>query len=219
MKNEKYMRNKTILIYLILLTSFNSFSEVKTERNYIPQVGDVLFQSLKFSPVVFAIEGTTKSPYSHCGILTKKEGSWLVCEAIGPVKLTPIKTWIKQGRLKKYDVYRFKEKYSTKLPELIQEVKKYMGKPYDIMYDFNDKKIYCSELIFKGFKSVYKEDLGQVVELGELDWKPYEPIIRKIDPTLPLKRKMITPKHLSEAEQLKEVYKSIDPSTYLGIKN
>lgn len=209
------MRKTITFIYALLLFSF----AVLSEESYKPHVGDVLFQSLKFSPLVYAIEGVTKSPYSHCGILIKKEGEWFVCEAIGPVKLTPFKIWVKQGRHKKYDVYRFKEKYSAKLPELIQEVKKYLGKPYDIKYDFDDKKIYCSELIFKGFRSVYKEELGQVVELGELDWKPYEDIIIKIDPTLPLKRKMITPKHLSEAEQLIEVYKSIDPSSYLAAKN
>ena len=85
-------------------------------------------------------------------------------------------------------------------------------------YKCINKKIYCSELIFKGFKSVYKEELGKVVKLGDLDWKPYELIIRQIDPTLPLARKMITPKHMSEADQLIQVYKSIEQSSHLGVK-
>ncbi|MDQ8205862.1 hypothetical protein, partial [Pelagicoccus sp. SDUM812003] len=78
-----------------------------------------------------------------------------------------------------------------------------------IQYDFDDEKIYCSELIFKAFRDVFHEDLGEVVTLGDLDWRPYEEFIRSIDPSLPLERKMITPRHLSEAAQLEPVCVSI----------
>ena len=44
-------------------------------------------------------------------------------------------------------------------------------------------------------KSTFNEEIGVVVKLGDLDWKPYEMVIRFIDPSLPLERKMITPKH------------------------
>ena len=53
---------------------------------YQPHEGDLLFQSLPMNPVVQTIEVASRSPYSHCGIVVKKNDQWFVLEAIGPVK-------------------------------------------------------------------------------------------------------------------------------------
>lgn len=179
-------------------------------EDYEPQVGDIYFQSLLPSALVEAIEGVTESPYSHCGILNQVDGKWVIHEAIGPVRAVPLTTWIMQGVAQDYDVYRLKPEYRDRIEELLAATEPYMGRPYDIQYDFDDEKIYCSELIFKAFRSVYGEDLGKVVTLGELNWKPHEAFIRHIDPSLPLQRKMITPRHLAEAVQLEQVFESLE---------
>lgn len=181
------------------------------EELYVPQIGDIYFQSLPPSPLVLAIEGSTHSAYSHCGILNKKNGEWVIHEAIGPVRVTKIEDWILQGEEGKYDVFRLREKYRSKIDAFLKATEPYMGRPYDIQYDFDDEKIYCSELVFKAFKKVFDEDLGEVVTLGELDWKPFEGLIRSIDQSLPLNREMITPRHLSEAHQLEQIYDSSRP--------
>ena len=61
----------------------------KGSEAYRPQAGDVLFQALpKGVDLVEAIEGVTRSNYSHCGVVLKgKDGSWKVFESIGLVKL------------------------------------------------------------------------------------------------------------------------------------
>jgi hypothetical protein len=89
---------------------------------------------------------------------------------------------------------------------MISAAEKFVGLPYDIQYDMDDEKIYCSELIYKGFLKATGERMGETVKLGDLDWKPHEQVIRAIagDP-VPLEREMITPRDLAKAEQLETV--------------
>lgn len=64
----------------------------------------------------------------------------------------------------------------------------------------DDGRIYCSELIWKAFQRATGEELGRLQSLGELNWNPYAEIIRKIENgKLPLERRMITPRSLTEA--------------------
>src|ERR1043166_3595434 len=79
---------------------------------YEPRAGDFVFQSLPHNAIIDAIEGSSGSPFSHCGILKKRDvvkrhdSAWVVIEAIGPVKETRLPFWIAQGRDSAYVVYR-----------------------------------------------------------------------------------------------------------------
>ena len=70
------------------------------------QEGDLVFQSLPRGPLVDAIEGVTRSEWSHCGVLMKRSGSWYVVEALGEVRWTPYAEWIVRGRGSRVEVYR-----------------------------------------------------------------------------------------------------------------
>ena len=134
----------------------------------------------------------------------------MVLEAIGPVQETPLAYWILRGREMKYDAFRLDDGYRDKIPAIIQNARSFLGRPYDIQYEFDDAKIYCSELIFKAFKKATAEDLGNVVTLGQLDWKGHESFIQRITGgDLPLDRWMITPADLARAKQLKQIYKGL----------
>lgn len=174
--------------------------------SYTPRHGDIVFQSLPHMPVIDAIEGSTRSPYSHCGVVVKQDNLWHVLEAIGPVKLTRLERWIGQGREDAFAVSRLKAEFQPKVDAMIAAAEKFTGLPYDIQYELDDEKIYCSELIYKAFKAASGQNLGRTVKLGDLDWKPYEQIIRAIagDP-VPLEREMITPRDLAKARQLEGV--------------
>lgn len=169
---------------------------------YFPQEGDLLFQSLPHNEVIDAIEGSTGSPFSHCGIVVKGTEGWWVLEAIGPVKHSHLKRWVEQGRELKFAAFRLKAELRPKVPAMIAEARKFLGRPYDIQYDLDDAKIYCSELIYKGWLAATGEKMGRLVKLGELDWKPHESVIRAIAGGLPLDREMITPRDLAAATQL-----------------
>lgn len=191
-----------------LLFLFSLIPHVFAFGAYEPKEGDLYFQSLPRNAVVNAIEGASESPYSHCGILVRMDDAWFVLEAIGPVRETPLAKWIKQARDKHYDVFRLKREHTGKIPALIQAARKYMGRPYDIRYRMDDEKIYCSELIFKGYRDATGESLGKLVKFGDLKWVRHTPVILAIEGSIPLNRIMITPRHLSEAKQLEKVFSS-----------
>lgn len=175
---------------------------------YQPKEGDLYFQSLPRNAVVNAIEGASESPYSHCGILVRKGDEWFELEAIGPVMETPLAKWITQARDRHYDVFRLEAEHERNIPAFIKAARKYMGRPYDIRYRMDDEKIYCSELIFKGYRDATGKSLGKLVKFGDLKWVRHTPVILAIEGSIPLNRIMITPRHLSEAKQLEKVFSS-----------
>ena len=137
----------------------------------------------------------------------KKDGRWVVIQALGTVRDTSLYMWVSQGRAGRFAVYRLRHDRANTISQFVVELRKFLGLPYDFHYEMDDNAIYCSELVYKAYRNATGEDLGQLVRLGDLDWRPYAKVIRKYeggDP--PLQRVIITPKHLSEAYQLEKVY-------------
>ncbi len=181
---------------------------------YTPQEGDIVFQALPHMPLVDAIEGISQSPYSHCGVVVKdQEGNWKVLEAIGDVHEVSLYLWVIRGRSGGFCVYRLKPEFRPLIPEMVAACRTYIGKPYDYDYDMSDDAIYCSELVYKGFRTAsHGGQLGKLQALGDLNWKPYEKIVREIESNrLPLDRLMITPVSLSKAPQLEKVFSDAMP--------
>ncbi len=104
--------------------------------------GDILFQESKSAQSKY-IKAATGSRYTHCGIIYKKNGKDYVLEASNTVKLTPVNEWINRGvgkhvKVKKCPIKNFKI-----------NLKKYIGKKYDTSFSWTDKRMYCSELVYK----------------------------------------------------------------------
>ncbi|MCK5851817.1 hypothetical protein KAH27_02200 [bacterium] len=205
-KNGK-IRFFIIIGFAVILDLYVLFFVINPLWAYKPQEGDIIFQSLPKGILVNIIEGVTHSPFSHCGVVIKENNKWVVNEAIGDVHSTPLWIWILRGRSLATEVFRVKNPYSKFIPDFIKALDKYQGRTYDINYKMDEENIYCSELVFKAFRDVSKIELGKLYSLGELDWIPYKNDIEYIEGgTVPTNRIMITPKHLSEAEELKKVY-------------
>ena len=201
---------------LILSLLFYCVPSLAAE-SYQPQQGDVVFQSLPNpwgQDLVDMIEGATGSPYSHCGVVIEEAGKWQVIEAIGPVQIIPLSQWQSRGRSKKIWVYRFAETHHKFIPQMIAAMKKDLGKPYDIRYRLDDEAIYCSELIYRGWKKATGKPLGKLVKLQDLNWQPYRKIIVAIEGTeeIPLDRLIITPRDLAQAKELTQVWPPPQPS-------
>lgn len=201
------LRAGLLVLALVSVISWSCSRSVATKVRYVPQVGDVLFQSLPNPPgldIIDAIEGATESPYSHCGVVVEKNGKMFVLEAMVPrVRETPYERWIERGR-SRFAVFRLKEEHHPQIPEWIAEMRKRIGKRYDFRYRMSDEEIYCSELPFDGWKSLTGQNMGTVVKLGSLKWEKYREVIQKIEGSeeVPLEREMITPRDLAAAPQL-----------------
>lgn len=213
MKNQPRTRWWWLLIGLLLgfgaaLLGLKLLFAPAEDVPYAPQVGDVLFQPLPLlSDLVVAIEGITHSPFSHCGVVVQRDEELHVIEAAARVTTTPLEEWIDRGRHNQYAAFRLKPEYEPIIPQFIEALHTYLGRPYDMQYDMGDAAIYCSELIYKGFRDATGEELGKLMRLGDLDWQPYrDTIIRYGGDPPPLDRIMITPRHLSEAEQLIKIF-------------
>ncbi len=177
------------------------------------QFGDIIFQSSK-SGQSLAIQLATESKYSHVGMLFKEEKEWMVLEAVQPVKLTPLGQWITYGDNHHYVVKRLTNAEELFTEEVIWEMtskgNKWVGKNYDIYFDWSDDELYCSELVWK----LYRDALN--VELGELrplkDFNLDDPVVQKImsrryGKDIPLESKMISPGDMFACQKLTTVLK------------
>lgn len=176
---------------------------------YSPLEGDVIFQALPHMDVVDAIEGATESDFSHCGIVAQLDGQWVVYEAIGKVRTTPLYVYILRGRERGFAVYRWKETEQRRVPEILEQTRAMLHRPYDTRYKMDDERIYCSELIYKAYRAATGGgEAGRLVRLGDLKWQGYERTIIDLEGgPVPVDREMITPRDLALAPQL-ELFKS-----------
>lgn len=175
---------------------------------YTPREGDIVFQSLPSGDLVAAIEGITGSPFSHCGVVMKNaSGSWVVHEAIGIVRETPLHLWLVRGRGAHVDAWRLRDTTAFDVARLRAALVRHAGKPYDFRYAPGDEEIYCSELVFKAYREAAGVELGVWEKLGDLNWRPFEAFIREMENgALPLERPMITPVGVTRSALLEKVY-------------
>lgn len=136
------------------------------------QDGDIIFQT-STSQQSKAIQLATKSEYSHCGIIYKEKGKYFVFEAVQPVKLTPLDEWIARGKNSHFVIKRLKNAEKVLTPKILDEMKKtgnsFKGKDYDLYFEWDDDRIYCSELIWKIYKQGTGLEIGKLQRLEEFD--------------------------------------------------
>ena len=175
------------------------------------QNGDIIFQS-STSGQSLAVQLATKSKYSHCGLIFKKGNETYVLEAVQPVKITPLKEWITYGDDGHYVVKRLKnddEVLTVAVIERMQaEGEKFLEKEYDLLFGWNDEKIYCSELVWKVYKRGANVEVGELQKLKEFDLS--HPIVKqklkeRYGNNIPLEETVISPGSIFDSELLETV--------------
>jgi len=200
------VRLGTLLALLLAVAAHFRIDRVAAYVLSEKQEGDILFQSLPRGELVDAIEGVTGSEWSHCGILLRQGGRWVVAEALGEVTYTPALLWIVRGRDARVAVYRIPD-LSRHARSIEAGVERLRGRPYDFKYAPDDEEIYCSELVHKVFARELGVEIGQWERLGDLNWRPHEGFIRAMEGgATPLDRLMITPVGLTRDPQVARVF-------------
>jgi hypothetical protein len=186
------------------------FASTCALAGYVPQAGDIVFHT-SLSSQSKAVQAATKSPYSHMGIVLFRNGRAQVFEAIQPVKFTPLQTWLDRGQGKHYVIKRLKSPMPQEaVVKLDQFAKRYEGKSYDLTFEWSDEKIYCSELVWKLYKSAADIELVKLSKLGSFDLT--HPLVKaklkeRYGNKVPLNEPVIAPVAIFDSDLLETVAK------------
>ncbi|MCX8583794.1 MULTISPECIES: YiiX family permuted papain-like enzyme [unclassified Gilliamella] len=154
-----------ILIITLLFATYTAAT-----ADYQPLDGDIIFQSSQ-SNQSKAIELATKSPYSHMGIIFIKNGKPYVFEAASKVVYTPFDKWVNRGKNRKYIIKRLKDHALSQkeIANLKRVAHSFENKPYDIWFGWDDKYIYCSELVWKIYNKALNLKIGQLQKIKDFN--------------------------------------------------
>ena len=134
--------------------------------SYSPQSGDIVFHT-SMSAQSEAIQRATDSRYSHVGVVWNRSGEAMVFEAVEPVRLTPLSEWVERGEGGHFVAKRLEraEDHLTEkaLARMFDVGRTMQGRHYDLLFEWSDDRIYCSELVWK----LYDRGLG--IELAPLE--------------------------------------------------
>ena len=161
-----------------------------------------------------AIKLATRSEYTHCAIVLQKDGRLQAFEAVQKTGWTPIENWIRRGPGGHYAVMRLKD-VSLLTPQVLEALRRstvnYSGKDYDLLFQWSDDKMYCSELIWKLYQRAAGLELGKLRRFSDynLDHEEVRRIVRQRYGTeLPQDEPVIAPADLMLSDLLEIIYKN-----------
>jgi hypothetical protein len=156
-----------------------------------------------------AIQLATHSPYSHCGILYKNSGKWQVLEAVQPVKLTSLASWVARGQGGRFVIQRLHDAASALTPAALAHLRaagqSMLGRSYDLAFGWSDDRIYCSELIWKVYDRGLHRQLGRLQQLRDFGFS--NPAVQaklreRYEKELPLAEPVISPASVFNSPEL-----------------
>jgi uncharacterized protein YycO len=208
------LKRVILITFVIIVVAGFIFALKKSAGRDLPvfQNGDIIFQTSR-SGQSKAIQLATRSEYSHMGIIYLQNDEVFVYEAVQPVKLTPLKEWISRGEKQKFVVKRLKNAEETltsaNLAKMQQVGEKFIGKDYDLFFEWSNKRIYCSELVWKIFKEALNIEVGELQALKDFDLS--NPVVKakleeRYGKSVPLKEPVISPVSMFNSDKLKTVY-------------
>lgn len=201
------LRIKLLIVYLIFGTELIS----KPIDINLLREGDIIFHE-SISEQATAIKLATKSKYTHVGIIFKENNKMFVLEAIQPVKKTKLESFIKTGKNNHFVVKRLKDSENIIDSNSISRMKEYgfkfIGKDYDYTFEWNDNRIYCTELVWKIYKNTLGVEVGKLktLESFDLSSEKVKKIMRKrYGNNIPLNEIVISPEDMFSSEVLHTV--------------
>ncbi len=189
----------------------------KTEKIDVSELdlqnGDLIFQSLG-GKQGNALKLALQSKINHVGMVYIKDAEIFVIEAAAKVKLTPIKKYLKRNK-GHFEVKRLKNaaKKLTKAnwKKIVKECEEHLDKPYDIYFNWDDDKFYCSELVWKIYNKCLGIKLGNLKKLKEFDLS--HPLVKNLlkeryGDNPPLDDSIISPDSMYDSKDLETVIKN-----------
>jgi len=167
------------------------------------KTGDVVFQASKSARSAL-IRRASDSPYSHVGLVEVTGKGIFVIEAIAPVSRTPWAAWYARGVGSKFTVIRAKHASSESLEKVLAQAKRYLGRPYDARYRWDDERLYCSELVTKAFAAIDVE-AGVAEPIESLNLSAEE-LASAPSMGIDVKQTLVTPASIATDDDFETVY-------------
>lgn len=144
---------KLLFALALLLPAFPLAAQVSFDTAKLRE-GDLVYIHSQSSQAG-AIAEATGSDWTHVGVLLKTDKGWEVAEAARTVAKTPLADFLARSRGGGYEVKRLKAwgrgAPANQLKRLKKGLDSYLGKPYDIYFEWSDDAIYCSEYAWKAY--------------------------------------------------------------------
>jgi hypothetical protein len=140
--------------------------------NLALQDGDLVFHR-SHSAQSAAVAAATRSKYTHMGVVLVEDDKPMVLEAVQPTKLTPFSAWVARGERGKVVVKRLKNATDIFTPQVRKRMhemgRAWLGRPYDLLFQWDDDRLYCSELVYKLLDRAAGVQVGKVQKASEFD--------------------------------------------------
>ena len=201
---------KYIVALLSLVVFFTVSANILNEPNNLKD-GDIIFQSSQ-SGQSLAVQLATGSKYSHVGVVFIEDGKPYVLEAVEPVKITPLKEFASHGDRGEYIVKRLKGGVtSDQVAKIKAQGRSWLGKHYDLFFNWDMSRLYCSELVWKLYKNNVGVELGKTKKLK--DYNLTHPIVQgklkeRYGDDIPWEDPMISPGAIFESNLLETVFEN-----------
>lgn len=205
------MRYYCLLILILILIACGTSEGAPLFDSGKIRDGDIIFQE-SLSRQSSALKIATKSRYTHVGIIFRMKGGWYVEEAVQPVRYTPLTDFIRRGKNAHYVIRRLVD--ADKLitgnaaAKLKREGARYIGKKYDLAFNWDDRAIYCSELVWKIYNRALGIEISTLERLGDFDLSDTRVrslVKERYGDAIPLDEPVVSPKGLFESAKLKMV--------------
>ncbi|MFN3915515.1 MAG: YiiX family permuted papain-like enzyme [Aquabacterium sp.] len=176
---------------------------------YTPRAGDIVFHT-STSSQSRAVQAATGSRYSHMGVVLRHQGQWQVFEAVQPVKYTPLPRWIARGAGHHVVVKRLRQPLTASQQAALQaSARPMVGLDYDLTFEWSDKRLYCSELVWKLYDTALGIQLTPLAELRSFDLR--SPVVQqtmkeRYGSQVPLSEPVVAPVAIFDSPLLDTVY-------------
>jgi uncharacterized protein YycO len=176
--------------------------------------GDIIFHE-SVSEQATAIKLATKSKYTHVGIIFRYGNEFKVLEAIEPVKITNLNSFISRGTNNHFIIKRIKNSKQILTPNVISRMKEYgktlIGKHYDLYFEWSNERIYCTELVWKLYDKFTGLKIGELKTLKDFDIssKTVQKLMKKrYGNNIPYSEPVISPVDMFNSSELLTIYEN-----------
>jgi hypothetical protein len=178
---------------------------------WVPRTGDVVLQT-SASPQSQALQLATDSPWTHTGLVFVRDGGVVVVEAVEPVRVVPLESWLDRGVDDRVVILRLGNLDpldATGEARLWAAASQLVGRRYDPWFSWDDDRIYCSELVWKVYADALDLRLVEPRTLGSwnLSHPEVQALVSERYPSgLPVDEPAVSPSQLLESRLLQVVY-------------